>query len=167
MTIWCHSLVNWMRFCPLGTELPLTPIHAGTFEIPPVIAWGGTSCYSKRKMLNLSREGGIPPSLITGRSKLQNFSEISWFVWFFWLVFVLFKAFLVLFEGRSPLRKCLNFDGLSRQLGNTSSWIVQRLVTDMKHLLPCLAERSSFVFSQQARILLQVFENIAITGKFR
>ena len=56
----------------------------------------------------------------------------------------------VLFEGKSPLKKCLNFDGLSRQwnrgkwgyfiglcknqFGSNSSWITPRLVTHINEL---------------------------------
>ena len=56
----------------------------------------------------------------------------------------------VLFEGKSPLKECLNFDGRSRQwnrgkwgyfiglcknqLGNNSSWIAPRLITHINEL---------------------------------
>ena len=56
---------------------------------------------------------------------------------------------VVLFEGKSPLEKCLNIDRLSRQetIGQHFARNCSKTVTHMKHKHPCLAVISSFVFT--------------------
>ena len=63
-------------------------------------------------------------SLILTKGKLQNLPENSWFAWVFWLVLVGF----VFFEGKSPLKKWLNFDDClsKKQLGMNCSRLVTR-----------------------------------------
>ena len=111
--------------------------------------------------------------------KLQNLTEISWFAWVLWLVL----CCAVWWQVKSPLKKCLNFDVLSRQIGKeprqvTSSswqvtvwqhfpWIIPRLVIHMKHSHTCLAKTSSFVFSQQTKISCRSSWKLAITEDYR
>ena len=54
-----------------------------------------------------------------------------------------------LFEGSSPLEKCLNIDRLSRQetIGQHFPRNFSKTVTHMKHKHTCLAVISSFVFT--------------------
>ena len=96
-------------------------------------------------------------SMVKCTGKLQNLSEISWFAWVFWLVLcglcswfcVVWRLFTV-WKNASTWMVCLG----KKQLGSTSPWIVPWLVTHMEHLHTCLAEISSFVFTQQTKILL-------------
>ena len=86
----------------------------------------------------------------------KNLSEITWFASRSKLVcmsslvgFVLccLKASHHWKNASSILLGCLG----KKQLGSTSPWIVSILVAHMKHLLTCLAEISSIVFSQQTK----------------
>ena len=85
----------------------------------------------------------------TGKLK-SLLEEISWSHEFFFGVdldgFVLFCM-----KALHHIKKCLNFHVLSEwgKIGQRSpmTWVVQRLLTQMKHLYTCLAEKCPFVIS--------------------
>ena len=93
----------------------------------------------------------------------KQLSEISWFVWVFWLVLccVVWRLFTI--------GKYLNFDSLSRQ-EQLGAALPHELFQDWSLIwsiyMPVWPKLSSFVFTQQTKILLQTFGNFAVAKKF-